>query len=486
MDLDESSLWGYTTPFYDNTIFESRMFQEMIHVCIKYNLTFNRLKGIIKHLLYNGYSLQFEQQYNILMGNSSDSQIIDSLREINNLIWELDRGYYIYRLIDPEDFSTFYIGKGLKSRLMEHEIYSQQNVHYNKELQNRIKEIKDREELIIYEIDWHVISDSEDAYRIENEVYNDEFDCLLNGKSGQKTYQINMNNIDLLERLLHNYNLWTNTVEDFDKLKVSDKILMIYFILKSIIRKKCWGISDSFRDMALAIGVNPPVIKESIKHLIKYGFLKIIYKGKGGYASKYSITDKVINSVRDMQKYRKCNDFEHIYDILILLQDDAFRYGALNKSGLYIVLQFVLNPDTSFSRKELIKLTGMSRQTVNRSIDEMVKYSILKEKDKAYSLNRSMVMDRYECSYVLDDIAAIKGKTGRYKYYKDLYDWERYIYTGVHLKYRIENNIDIPLNELLVLEIIENSLTRNTRLYPDPSIGSPIVQVPKKEGVIYV
>ena len=136
MDLDESSLWGYTTPFYDNTIFESRMFQEMIHVCIKYNLTFNRLKGIIKHLLYNGYSLQFEQQYNILMGNSSDSQIIDSLREINNLIWELDRGYYIYRLIDPEDFSTFYIGKGLKSRLMEHEIYSQQNVNYNKELQN--------------------------------------------------------------------------------------------------------------------------------------------------------------------------------------------------------------------------------------------------------------------------------------------------------------------------------------------------------------
>jgi biotin operon repressor len=154
----------------------------------------------------------------------------------------------------------------------------------------------------------------------------------------------------------------------------------------------------------------------------------------------------------------------------------------LNKSGLYIVLQFVLNPDTFFSRKELIKLTGMSRQTVDRSIGELVKYSILEEKDEFYSLNRTMVMFSCDC----DDIAAITGKSGRYEFYRDLYNWERYIYTGVHLKYRIEKNIDITLNELLVLEIIKNSLTRSTRLYPDPSIGSSIVMVPKKEGVIYV
>jgi hypothetical protein len=81
--------------------------------------------------------------------------------------------YYVYKLIDPRNQKTFYVGKGTKNRMYKHEQYSLRGKlpNGNKDLYDKILEIKCLNLEIIYEKVFETKSES-DSYLYENKLIN--------------------------------------------------------------------------------------------------------------------------------------------------------------------------------------------------------------------------------------------------------------------------------------------------------------------------
>ena len=81
--------------------------------------------------------------------------------------------YYVYQLIDPRNNSIFYVGKGKNNRMYVHENYVKRGrlPNGNKNLFEKIKEIKDLELNIIYTKVFET-DDEKLAYEYENMLIN--------------------------------------------------------------------------------------------------------------------------------------------------------------------------------------------------------------------------------------------------------------------------------------------------------------------------
>lgn len=161
----EDEIEKYST-LIDTSLFESPLFQEMIHSCIKYEQTFTELNEYIMNALENGIS---EETIEYLAGIGQDDVFI-KIEQIKEIIEILSRGYYIYELIDPATDTVFYVGKGSCSRILHHEMHVAAGDHYNKQLHAQITEIISRGDKIRYRIVSHSIPDSDSAYLIEKET----------------------------------------------------------------------------------------------------------------------------------------------------------------------------------------------------------------------------------------------------------------------------------------------------------------------------
>mgnify|MGYP001810396481 CR=1 FL=1 len=99
-------------------------------------------------------------------------------------------GIYVYRLIDPRNGETFYVGKGQSNRVFEHakgkaEIQNENEDSYDLKLK-RIQEIKDSGLDVIHIIHRHKIKDDETAYEIEAALI-DAYPGLTNSQSGRNS-----------------------------------------------------------------------------------------------------------------------------------------------------------------------------------------------------------------------------------------------------------------------------------------------------------
>jgi len=447
----------------DVSIFEAELFQEVIHTCIKFELTFSDLYKYIDNLLVNGITETTFELLHEFSGIYDDSVIFERIEDIKKIIETIYEGYYIYELIDPTTDSVFYVGKGNNSRILDHERYTTEiDGHYNKDLHEKILEIKNRGDQVSYRILWSSIPEAEDAYRIEDGIiFFYGLDNLCNVKSGHDKYKTDKVKVEQIKRIFCNFNSWTNTIESFNELKNNDILLLVSIFSKAIKIEKTSGISMSLRDMALSIGVNTHVADTSIKRLVKYDFLDIVFSGKGCCASKYSITEKVFRCAEELPEFPKCSEFDHISAIRQILLHDAFRYKSLNKSGARIILTYILNMQSSYSLKELIQITGLSRSTIARALKKMVECGILTVKDKIYTLNTE-VFGALESN--LRKISFKYGTYGRYECYKEFYERQRYLYHGTHLRVQLKEYKGIPVDEALIVYILEKVLSRERKI----------------------
>jgi uncharacterized protein len=104
-------------------------------------------------------------------------------------IWE-QLGFYVYRLIDPRNGETFYIGKGWGNRVFQHAIEGLPNDVEDDETPSilppkneRIKAIKASKLRVLYIIHRHGISDAKTAYHIEAALI-DAYPGLTNRQGG--------------------------------------------------------------------------------------------------------------------------------------------------------------------------------------------------------------------------------------------------------------------------------------------------------------
>lgn len=82
--------------------------------------------------------------------------------------------FYVYKLIDPRDGKTFYVGKGKGKRMYKHEQYtlSGKRPNGNKNLYDRILDIKSNDFDIIYE-KFYETENENLAYIVENDLINE-------------------------------------------------------------------------------------------------------------------------------------------------------------------------------------------------------------------------------------------------------------------------------------------------------------------------
>lgn len=108
----------------------------------------------------------------------------ESITFSNEVIKQLD--YYVYRLIDPRNGNTFYIGKGKGNRIFDH-VNSGSKDNEGSEKQKIIREIKKAGLEVIYIIHRHGIKDEETAYEIEAALL-DAYPEVVNENAGVGSY----------------------------------------------------------------------------------------------------------------------------------------------------------------------------------------------------------------------------------------------------------------------------------------------------------
>ena len=223
--------------------------------------------------------------------------------------------------------------------------------------------------------------------------------------------------------------------------------------------QKINGITMSVRDLSMALGFGTRVANKSIWELQKHGFLKRVFKGKRRNASRYSITDKVFDAAREICCGSVCIEFNHNYidTIKHLLSHDSFRYKSLNKSGLYILLIYLMNKESSYTFNELVLLSSISRCTISKALKKLIDDDILIEDEKSYSLNIVMISDISHIDMSLEGICIKYNTYGRSLYYHSLYVYERILYRGRKLRYKLEEYGGIPIEEMIILYIFDIS-----------------------------
>lgn len=95
-------------------------------------------------------------------------------------------GWYVYRLIDPRDGSTFYVGKGKGNRVFAHMRGEVAAVDDNELLSNKLKQLREIRLAgleVIHVIHRHGIADEKTAYEVEAALI-DAYPGLTNIMSG--------------------------------------------------------------------------------------------------------------------------------------------------------------------------------------------------------------------------------------------------------------------------------------------------------------
>ncbi len=114
--------------------------------------------------------------------------------------------------------------------------------------------------------------------------------------------------------------------------------------------------SASCRDLAESAGVGHRTVLNANKRLVEKGLLERVRAGGGEYANTYLLLDNGQLAKSDA--------------VAVQPERDAFRWGALNKTGAAIYANLLQEPMTT---KELAVKTGKHVETIRRSLRRMSK-----------------------------------------------------------------------------------------------------------------
>jgi hypothetical protein len=103
-------------------------------------------------------------------------------------------GYYVYRLIDPRDRRTFYVGKGTGNRLFQHVAAARDLPDRSSLKLDRIREIEASGEKVRYLIHRHGLTEAE-ALLVESALI-DAYEELVNAQLGHGAHESGLTTVD--------------------------------------------------------------------------------------------------------------------------------------------------------------------------------------------------------------------------------------------------------------------------------------------------
>ena len=196
---------------------------------------------------------------------------MEEIKEFSNEVCD-ELGYYVYRLVDPRNGQTFYVGKGRRNRVFAHAncaLASYKDVDYNPDDDNdenlkykTIRQIKDAGLEVIYIIQKYGLSE-QDALKIES-VLIDVFsiDRELTNKIKGFNSSEPMNALTLEKTLCVKEYVENPTFPDYMIIKVKD-----YWLNQRTDRYDCtrrsWKVKlNTVRKYKYVLSVTRGIVKE--------------------------------------------------------------------------------------------------------------------------------------------------------------------------------------------------------------------------------
>jgi predicted ArsR family transcriptional regulator len=191
------------------------------------------------------------------------------------------------------------------------------------------------------------------------------------------------------------------------------------------------------RELAEIAGVSSETIRRHLKSLNRKGIIELLKPTTGTKPALFNFNQKVskipthtytprpggtigmATNLTKSEKEGKSPDFSQI-------GNDAFHRYGLGKTGKYIVDLFNENPGKRFEVKEIAQKSGISKPTVIKKLEELIRYNLLKcEKIKPEKGRPRKVYWIEEEIRDLSRIAVAKGTAGAGKKRKKRHEKER-------------------------------------------------------------
>ena len=163
--LSNSSQWliGYKLFVKDNIVHCIR------HSIVRHNNTLIDLTPDNDYI-FSVFALSAEQVADYKYSYCQYNTLVKSLVIMNkqgDVMGDLDKMYYVYKLIDPRDGCVFYVGKGSGNRIFNHVKNAQKNNDENKRKMYKIQSIMKQGLLPVVEYVQQNIESELEAYNIE-------------------------------------------------------------------------------------------------------------------------------------------------------------------------------------------------------------------------------------------------------------------------------------------------------------------------------
>lgn len=341
----------------------------------------------------------------------------------------LSCGYYNYALIDPRDHVPFYVGVGSHGRCTRHDFYAWHGKHENKQMQEKCQEIFASNNEIEYAIVDYCQNNKHRALEVENDLIELlGIENLCNRNHGVSDFTGDGAVEQKLAWILMNSHTWFQLLLQKWSLSVRDRTVLVTII--AVCYHYCLNesVSVSVRDVAELSGITKNTASKGISILRREGILRRTFKGVTSYSSRYRLHPELLESAgipsQEEQEWLCTKN----RNFLELISHDAFRYSALNNTGLMIYLYMFVSGHQFATRKQLSEALRLSSGQIRTAVNRMLECGILKSEGRTLHASENPDLDAASQMFKTEH----KGSL-----YESLHQYERYEYMRRRMLKRI-------------------------------------------------